>query len=414
MAKYNGNFDEFNRKRTEENNKKRDTMENYICMEGEVTIKDIAVELKYPADFVRRMVKELYENGRLGRRQVKRSYVYFIAKPEEEKKEDEPVKEEENKVVMPVNEDGKELDPGTYIPVTDNCKPGDVIWISSRSGDGQFFRYLIITPWERKAMVLGTIREGSPTLNVNDPNHVYIGNDPETGEGLYADLRNVCQRGYKQFGERLMHIDKDYLDDVRCRLARSIGIKRTSDSQPYISRLENQLMDANKTITKLKEGRDFLSESLKKLGEEGVKERNILLNQVNDLKAQLDVAYNKRNEFEREIADLRLKLEDAYKETEKAKQLADTIQKERDDMIEEYDRMYEELNASEAKTNEAERSANQELILSMQEEIEKLQKTLGALVQQDCANKAKVELLEKQNDTLTKMVFCMIKGGKND
>ncbi len=393
MAKYNGNFDEFNRKRTEENNRKRDTMENYICMVGEATLKDITVELKFPANLVRRMVKELYEQGRLGRKQIKHSYVYYIAKPEEEKKEDEPVKEEVKQEVMPASEDGKELEPDTYIPVTDNCRPGDVIWISSRSGEGQFFRYLIITPWERKAMVLGIIREGSPTLNLNDPNHVYIGNDPETGEGLYADLRNVCQRGYKQFGERLMHIDKDYLDDVRCRLGRSIGIKKTTDNQPYITRIEHQLEDANKTITKLKEARDFLSEALKNLGQDYEKKQDELLAQNKDFQAQLDAAYNKQNSYERELKEVKSML---------------------NEVTEERDKLYEELNATESKTKEVESKVNQELVLSMQEEIEKLQKTLGGYITENVSNKAKVELLEKQNDTLTKMVFCMIKGGKND
>lgn len=365
-----------------------DKVRDYICAAGDkgVTCKELTIEFHIANETARQDIHTLMDRDlvAMGPKSGCANVFYW--------KDNVPAVEEpkEEKAEIPVGHSGKVFEPGTFVPVTDNCKAGDVIWISSRSGDGAFFRYLIITPWENKAMVLGIIEEGHPRLNLNDPYYVYIGDDPETLKHLYADLRNNCQRGYKQFGERSFHVEKDLLDDVKIRLARTMGIDRNVKKV-----VDNGTVELQVKISKL--------EAEKKSIEEGCTGR------IENLKMNFTA---ERNELKEEIADLRIKLEDAYKETEKAKQLADTIQKERDDMIEEYDRMYEELNSSEAKTKDVEDRVNQELVLSMQEDIEKLQRTLSKYASNDIANTTKIELLEKQNDTLTKMVFCMIKGGK--
>ena len=183
-------------------------------------VKDISAKMGMSVEAVRRYMKEL----------LARDLIYVAAKdgktrlfkanmsPKPPKTEEEAKAKIEE--ALPVSPDGKEFDPGTFTPCGDVCRPGDIVWVSSRSGEGQFFRYLVITPWERKAMVLGIFAEGHPALNLNDPNYIYLGNDPETGEGLYADVTNTCQRGYKQFGDLLMHVDKDCMDAVKNRLAR--------------------------------------------------------------------------------------------------------------------------------------------------------------------------------------------------
>ena len=334
-----------------------DKVRDYICAAGDkgVTCKELTVEFHIANETARQDIHTLMDRDlvAMGPKNGCANVFYW--------KDNVPAVEEpkEEKAEIPVGHSGKVFEPGTFVPVTDNCKAGDVIWISSRSGDGAFFRYLIITPWENKAMVLGIIEEGHPRLNLNDPYYVYIGDDPETLKHLYADLRNNCQRGYKQFGERSFHVEKDLLDDVKIRLARTMGIDRNVKKV-----VDNGTVELQVKISKL--------EAEKKSIEEGCTGR------IENLKMNFTA---ERNELKEEIADLRIKLEDAYKETEKAKQLADTIQKERDE-------------------------------LSMQEDIEKLQRTLGKYASNDIANTTKIELLEKQNDTLTKMVFCMIKGGK--
>lgn len=230
-----------------------------------LSAKDLSVHMSVTADSIRLYLKEL----------LARDLIYVAAKdgktrlfkanmsPKNLTEEESKAKIEE---ALPVSPDGKEFDPGTFVPCGDVCKPGDIVWVSSRSGEGQFFRYLVITPWERKAMVLGIFAEGHPNLNLNDPNYIYLGNDPGTGEGLYADVTNTCQRGYKQFGELLMHVDKDYMDAVKNRLARVMQIDDICGKTIYkeiikddpkkdlaIERLKKVVEDKSKHIDEAKE-----------------------------------------------------------------------------------------------------------------------------------------------------------------
>ena len=144
-----------------------------ILVETEVGLsaKDLAVKLNLSAYVIRLYLKEL----------LARDLIYVAAKdgktrlfkanmsPKQQTEEEAKAKIEE---ALPVSPDGKEFEPGSFVPCGDVCKPGDIVWVSSRSGEGQFFRYLVITPWERKAMVLGIFAEGHPALNLNDPNYI--------------------------------------------------------------------------------------------------------------------------------------------------------------------------------------------------------------------------------------------------
>lgn len=235
-----------------------------------LSAKDLSVHINVTADTIRLYLKEL----------LRRDLIYVAAKdgksrlfkanmsPKPPKTEEEA--KEKIEEALPVSPDGKEFEPGTFVPCGDVCKPGDIVWVSSRSGEGQFFRYLVITPWERKAMVLGILAEGHPNLNLNDPNYIYLGNDPETGEGLYADVTNTCQRGYKQFGELLMHVDKDCMDAVKNRLARVMQIDDICSKTIY------------KEVIKDDPKKDVAIERLKKLNDDNARQlRNFEITERN-------------------------------------------------------------------------------------------------------------------------------------
>lgn len=232
-----------------------------------MSVKEIAVDFKISSNLARKYVTDLIDRNmvRLDRKEGKTPvYTVVNAAAEETTETAEPPKEESKPVeALEVKPEGKEFEPGSYIPCGSICKPGDVVWISSRSGEGQFFRYLIITPWERKAMVLGVMLEGHPQVNLNDPYYVYIGVDPETQKKMYADIRNNCQRGYKQFGERLLHVDKDLFDDVKARLARSMGFDPCKDRSAVIERLRSASNKQNETMTRLREENERLKQDLK-------------------------------------------------------------------------------------------------------------------------------------------------------
>lgn len=234
-----------------------------------LSAKDLSVHIDVTADAIRLYLKELlardliYVAARDGKTRLFKANM----SPKQQTEEEAKAKIEE---ALPVSPDGKEFDPGSFVPCGDVCKPGDIVWVSSRSGEGQFFRYLVITPWERKAMVLGIFAEGHPNLNLNDPNYIYLGNDPETGEGLYADVTNTCQRGYKQFGELLMHVDKDCMDAVKNRLARVMQIDDICGKTIY------------KEIIKDDPKKDVAIEWLKKLNDDNAKQlRNYEITEKN-------------------------------------------------------------------------------------------------------------------------------------
>lgn len=279
-----------------------------------LSAKDLSVNMSVTVDSIRLYLKEL----------LSRDLIYVAAKdgktrlfkvnmsPKNLTEEESKEKIEE---ALPVSADGKEFEPGTFVPCGDVCKPGDIVWVSSRSGEGQFFRYLVITPWERKAMVLGIFAEGHPNLNLNDPNYIYLGNDPETGEGLYADVTNTCQRGYKQFGDLLMHVDKDCMDAVKNRLARVMQIdvcKKSETEEVELMRKEIGSLTAENAQLKAEcKGRDNkISEQFKRIQtlelhyEEMTKLRNDLRDRLEVQKDTIDNLTNENARLRQELMDI--------------------------------------------------------------------------------------------------------------
>lgn len=242
-----------NNHKTKEANEKSEKILDYISANSEqgVTIKDIGIAFNMPPETVRHYVKTLYANGYVDRKQqgYGSTHRYFWKKPEDQTQN---VMEDKNEEVL----GGVERDPDTVIKCGEFCKPGDVVECSSRSGEGLFFKYLVLIPWERKAMVLGIFPEGHPNLNLNDPNHIYIGDDPETGNKLYVDITNVCQRGYKTFGKRFFHAEKEHMDEVKSRLRRvlRLGSADSSDTIPSLNlEVQNKrLIEDNRTLKKIR------------------------------------------------------------------------------------------------------------------------------------------------------------------
>lgn len=274
-------------KRTENKQKVSD----YILqnLEKGATVKEIGEQLGFFPDVTRRYLKDLLNDGYIRReRDGNKGFRYFW-------KDGNSAETKTEKLEVDEKLGGVERDPDTVIKCGEFCKPGDVVECSSRSGEGLFFKYLVLIPWERKAMVLGIFPEGHPNLNLNDPNHIYIGDDPETGNKLYADITNVCQRGYKTFGKRFFHAEKEHMDEVKSRLRRvlRLGSADSSDTIPSLN-LEVQ----NKRLTED-------NRTLKKI-------RASASNEILDLKDQLETA--KRDlaiqckQYEHQIDDLKATL----------------------------------------------------------------------------------------------------------
>ena len=328
--------------------------EAFINSETGLSVKDVAVDFKLTSDRARSYIRILLDRNviKMDHKEGK-TPIYAIVK------DGEPATEN-NDEALKHSPDGKEFEPDSYIPCTDNCKPGDIIWISSRSGEGEFFRYLIITPWERKAMVLGIILEGHPQLNLNDPYYVYIGDVPENGKHMYADIRNNCQRGYKQFGKRLGHVPKEFFDDVKARLARSMGIERCVDSEVEITRLKGN-------IDKYRRWLDQKNEDIKNL------ER--VLKNTNDM-----------------CVDYKSNLAEAEKRN---KELAEENEK----LLSENAQLNQDLNES-------------PVIASAVDQTEFDADILTGMIIDSEVKKTKIEMYEEEVKMLRQMIFNMIKGGQ--
>ena len=185
-----------------------------------LSIKETAIDLKLPSESVRKYFRILLDDGSI--KAVSKTGKTVIYAHADSTAPASAVQE------IPEHIGGRtfeEVKPAIHV------NQGDVIWCSSRSGDGQFFRYLILVPWERKATVLGIFPEGHPALNFNDARFVSIGVDPETGEELYADISNTCSRGYAQFGEKLMTISAENMAEVKRVMARYHRIDLTTKDQ---------------------------------------------------------------------------------------------------------------------------------------------------------------------------------------
>ena len=357
-----------------------------------MSVKEIAVDFKISSNLARKYVTDLIDRNmvRLDRKEGKTPVYTVVNVPLEETNKTaetaEPPKEEPKPTeALEVKPEGKEFEPGSYIPCGNICKPGDVVWISSRSGEGQFFRYLIITPWERKAMVLGVMLEGHPQVNLNDPYYVYIGVDPETQKKMYADIRNNCQRGYKQFGERLLHVDKDLFDDVKARLARSMGFDPCKDRSAVIERLRSASDKQNATMSKLREENERLKQDLK----------NSYIHQDEYKKAADDA-----NELNRKLSDENEELLSKYKATNTScadlldkiavtSMIADNLKKENADLRQQL---------SDISTKDV-------AVIQPRYDDDTV---MGMIIDSE-VKKTKIEVYEEQIKMLKQMVFNMIK-----
>lgn len=190
------------------------------------TIKEIAIDSKVTVPAARAYILEMLEEGTIVELPKDfKSRVFISAdlltdKQEEAAKEEvakqDAVEQEQPKVCA-----GREFkDPRSVTSVV----AGDISWISSRSGNGLFFRYLILIVHSYKATCVNVFPEGHEAVNINDPNFIFVGTDPETEEDLYADLTNVCQRRFSAFGERCMHITPEHMENVKNRMARLLKV----------------------------------------------------------------------------------------------------------------------------------------------------------------------------------------------
>ena len=343
----------------------KDLLEIIINSPNGMSAKEMGAALKTSADSARLYIKDLLERNLIAvSHQEGKTRIYKAVDPATVKPiEEQPVQEVEapKEDLMPVGHSSKEFEPGSYIPCGDSCRPGDVVWVSSRSGEGAFFRYLVITPWEYKAMVLGIFEEGHPKLNVNDPYYVYIGDDPEKGVRLYADLRNTCQRGYRQFGEKVMHVNQDLFDDVKARLARSMGFEPCKDKSIIIERYKGALKKCEERCAH----KDKEIETLKAKNELLKKERDIVaekLQQEKELYGKLYKEYTVISTTADELKKSNAELEKKLKETQSKPQIVDS------DVV------------------------------------------TGMLIDSE-VKKTKIEVYEEEIKMLRQMVFSMIKGG---
>ena len=191
----------------------------FIINEGEngVSVKELCVKFKVSATSAYRYLDDLVHQGNVSCRREGHSKVWFWAPPKETAEEAEKAEQEAFEIAEEVHPGGRIFE---EVRPAHNVDQGDVVWCSSRSGDGQFFRYLVMVPWERKATVIGVIPEGHPCYNANDARYVPIGVDPETGEELFADISNTCSRGYAQFGEKLMKISAENMSELKSIMSR--------------------------------------------------------------------------------------------------------------------------------------------------------------------------------------------------
>lgn len=219
------------------------------------SIKEIAIDSKVTIPAVRVYIKELCEEGMVvntGKMEGKTViYIHsdFLTDKQEEAAKEAVAKREEAEKEQPKVCAGREFENPRAIT---SVVAGDISWISSRSGNGLFFRYLILIVHSYKATCANVFPEGHEAVNVNDPNFIFVGEDPESEENLYADLTNVCQRRFSAFGERCMHISPEHMENVKNRMARllKVDIHPVGD-QGRVKKLRDDLAKISTDYTRL-------------------------------------------------------------------------------------------------------------------------------------------------------------------
>lgn len=349
----------------EKNDRKNKATEILVNSPSGVTVKELCVDLKVSSDTVRSYLKEFMDKGDviISGREGK-TIIYKWAEPG-----DKVTKEN---TIMPEHIGGKEF---TEPKPALNTVQGDVVWVSSRSGDGQFFRYLVVAPWDRKATVIGVVAENHPVLNLNSTRFVYIGNDPETGEGLYADLSNTCSRGYAQFGEKLMTITDEHMSDVKTYLARYYHMANSSsDSDTERAKLQQIIKNISKESEKYK----------------------LIANESLKLKTDYDALHEK-----------------ALKQTD----IINGYLAENDELKDHNQKLNDELQAANERNAELQSLVDQ-LTESTEgvseysnEYVEKLQSMIGSLNLECKILETKLECKEEYITTLKQLAFTVLKGG---
>lgn len=210
-----------------------------------MTIKELCVMFSISSgSTMANYINDLRKQGFIECKREGMTKVWFWAPPKETAEEAEKAEQEAFEIAEEVHPGGRVFE---EVKPAHNVNQGDVVWCSSRSGDGQFFRYLVMVPWERKATVIGVIPEGHPCYNANDARYVPIGVDPETGEALFADISNTCSRGYAQFGEKLMKVSAENMIELKNVMARyhRIAVKAEIHDNVWKKRFE----DLNRRLT---------------------------------------------------------------------------------------------------------------------------------------------------------------------
>ena len=219
------------------------------------TVKEAAYDTKLPPHAIRQYLKTLAEEGRCQEIGKDGKSVIYILSDFLTDKQEEAAKEEVAKIEEAAKEEppkvcaGREFEnPRSVTSVV----AGDISWVSSRSGNGLFFRYLILIVHSYKATCVNVFPEGHEAVNINDPNFIFVGEDPESGENLYADLTNVCQRRFSAFGERCTHISPEHMENVKNRMARllKVDIHPVGD-QGRVKKLRDDLAKISTDYTRL-------------------------------------------------------------------------------------------------------------------------------------------------------------------
>lgn len=350
--------------------KKLKEIEEFVINSGSkgVTVKDICEKFNLTATTAARYVKEMHNSGVISRSVKQHYYVYTWSTSKEPEKKVEETEEPSG---------GVEFD--VVIPAK-NVDQRDVIYASSRSGGGLFFKYLVLTPWAHKATVIGIFDEGHPVLDLNSTQFVYIGDDPETGKKMYADLSNVCSRGDKTFGKKLTKISIDHMDAVKYFLARYYRIEaKTRDSEGSnfkVKDLEGRLKASEGARMKL----------INDLDRERKEHKQVYQEKCGDY-SLLQAEYNTRM---REFDDTKKMLSDANESLKSAIEQIDTLQSQ--------------LNAAKA-TVKADPKYNEDYIKGLESSVDALKFEYASL---EAANKC----LQDHNVDLYKIVLAALGTGK--
>ena len=308
----------------------------FIINEGDngVSVKELCVKFKCSATSAYRYLDDLVHQGNVSCRREGHSKVWFWDTPKETAEEAEKAEQEAFEIAEEVHPGGRIFE---EIRPAHNVDQGDVVWCSSRSGDGQFFRYLVMVPWERKATVIGVIPEGHPCYNANDARYVPIGVDPETGEALFADISNTCSRGYAQFGDKLMKVSAENMCELKNVMARyhRMAVKAevvTGFDDVWRKKAE----DLVKVIKGLEAKRDDLNLKLKaSMNDASINGAKVVdLTEANDdLKARLKAAYLECDEKKQAWEEAQKTAKDAIDEIERLKFANESLRKTAEDLI---------------------------------------------------------------------------------